>query len=67
MSPEVMTEAQVAEQLLGVSSRSLESRRQRGGAVPPHFRIGRAVRYRRSAVLEWIVQQEQEMRGEQAA
>lgn len=54
----VLTEAQAAE-LLGLTDIALANHRKRGTA-PPHFKIGRAVRYRRNVVIEWIIQQEKE-------
>lgn len=52
--------------LMGVSLDQLQYLRARK-QDPPSFRIGRAVRYRKAAVLEWIIQQEQESRKGTAA
>lgn len=40
-------------ELLGLTVKSLEARRARGNG-PPFVRIGRLIRYLRSAVLAWI-------------
>jgi len=42
-----------AAELLGLTVKSLEARRARGNG-PPFVRIGRLIRYLRSAVLAWI-------------
>jgi predicted DNA-binding transcriptional regulator AlpA len=43
-----------AADLLGLSSRTLQSwRSKREG--PPFIRVGRAIRYRRQALLEWAM------------
>lgn len=55
--PEYLTTAQAAD-YLNISKQWLEARRCRGGDAPPPTRIGRAVRYRRSALDAWMRQHE---------
>lgn len=47
-----LTERIVAEQLLGIATITLTQRRHRGEA-PPHFKVGRQIRYRLADVLAW--------------
>jgi predicted DNA-binding transcriptional regulator AlpA len=48
----LLTEIQIAE-FLAMSVRTLQSWRSRGGG-PPYIQAGRAIRYRRSDVIDWI-------------
>lgn len=48
-----LTEAQVAE-ILGISPRTLQAWRYRGGHTPAFVKLGRTVRYRRSDLDAWI-------------
>lgn len=50
----LLSETQTAE-LLGLSIRTLQSWRLRGGG-PPFAKVGRAVRYRRSDLELWLEQ-----------
>jgi predicted DNA-binding transcriptional regulator AlpA len=50
--PDVLDEDEAAE-LLGVSSFTLSEQRKRGYG-PPHRRIGKVIRYSRTAVLAWL-------------
>ena len=52
----LLTQSELAERL-GTSERFLEVRRVTGGG-PPYVKVGRAVRYRPSAVDAWIEQRE---------
>jgi excisionase family DNA binding protein len=52
----LLTQSELAERL-GTSERFLEVRRVTGGG-PPYVKVGRAVRYRPSAVDAWIQQRE---------
>jgi predicted DNA-binding transcriptional regulator AlpA len=52
IEPELLTTAQTAK-LLGIGERSLW-RHSRDGTAPASVSIGRAVRYRRSEILEWV-------------
>lgn len=62
---ELMNNAEAAE-WLGITPRALDARRFRGEG-PPYFKLGHLVRYRRSTVLDWIIQQEQQTREGKAA
>lgn len=53
-----MNQDQVAE-FLGISPRTLEDWRYKGGG-PPYRKIGRCVRYLRSQVIEWVESNERE-------
>lgn len=44
-----------AADLLGLSSRTLQAWRSKNEG-PPYVRVGRAVRYRRQDLLEWVSQ-----------
>lgn len=48
-----LTETQVA-RLLGISPRTLQAWRYRGGHTPQFIKVGRAVRYRLGDVREWL-------------
>lgn len=48
-----LTESQVAE-LLGLSPRTLQAWRYRGGHTPQFIKVGRAVRYRLGDVKDWL-------------
>lgn len=47
-----LTEAEAAE-LSGFSVRTLQAWRTHGGG-PPFVRVGRAIRYRRGALIDWM-------------
>jgi len=49
----LLTETEVAK-LLGLSPRTLQAWRYRGGHTPPFIKVGRSVRYRRADVLSWL-------------
>jgi hypothetical protein len=49
----LLTEVQAAD-LLRLSARTLQAWRSQG-AGPPFVRAGRAIRYRRSALLSWTI------------
>lgn len=51
----LLNEAEVAE-MTGLSKRTLQAWRYRGGG-PPFIKLGRAVRYRKSDIVEWINEQ----------
>jgi hypothetical protein len=58
MDPDALLHPAEASYVLGVSVRSLEAWRVRGGG-PPYLRISaRAVRYRRSTLLAWAADRE---------
>ena len=48
-----LTETEVA-RLLGISPRTLQAWRHRGGHTPPFLKLGRTVRYRLGDVKEWL-------------
>ena len=48
---------QQAADFLGRPTRTLEDLRYRGGG-PPFVKMGRAVRYRKKALLEWVLERE---------
>lgn len=48
-----LTEKQVAK-LLGISPRTLQAWRYRGGHTPQFIKVGRAVRYRLGDVQTWL-------------
>ena len=62
---QVLDNAAVAE-LFGISPSAMRGMRFRGEG-PPHFKLGRKPLYRRSVVLEWIIQQEKAERERKAA
>ena len=51
--PDAMLYGPEAAHLSGQSNRTLEAYRSRGGG-PPFVRIGRAIRYRRGDLLDWL-------------
>ena len=51
----LLTEKQVADQL-GISNRTLQAWRYRGGHTPPFLKVGRAVRYRPGDVRSWLAE-----------
>jgi len=53
----LLTAAEIAE-LLAVPERWVREH-TRGGLIP-HVKLGRYVRYRRIAVLDWLIEQDQE-------
>lgn len=53
---EFMTTAELAEMMQTSPSNALAWRRD--GVGPPYVKVGRYVRYRRSAVERWIAEQE---------
>ncbi|MGH3480565.1 MAG: helix-turn-helix transcriptional regulator [Nocardioidaceae bacterium] len=58
-APDLMKPQQLAAELL-VSEATLSRMRRPGATGPPFLRLGRAVRYSRRAVTEWLEAQEQE-------
>jgi excisionase family DNA binding protein len=50
--------------LLPVSRKTLVNGVREGRDLPPHFRCGRKILFRRSAVLAWIEAQEAKSTGE---
>jgi excisionase family DNA binding protein len=52
-----LSEGQVAA-LLGISERTLQAWRYRGGHTPPFLKLGRTVRYRLGDVKQWLRERE---------
>jgi excisionase family DNA binding protein len=57
----LMTAAEVADELLGVTARIVGDMARRGDL--PHVRIGKYVRFRREAIVAWVLEQEVPRRG----
>jgi predicted DNA-binding transcriptional regulator AlpA len=53
LDPDALLYQREASYLAGLSHRTLEAMRLRGGG-PPYIKIGSAVRYRRGDLVEWI-------------